>query len=245
MTTSMRCSAGSELLPVSGWLSTRRDDVEGVGIDLLDGRERDLQVVDHRAVLGAPDDAAVRQRDRRPPAGAPSGDRGPSPRRARRGPGCRACRRAAIAVRPQSGQRVGEIERWLGRAVRPWRVADGWRRAGCARLSKLTSASQSLTARYSWPAPVSGSGSVQARNGFPSMAQSIVPPALDDREVVASSRFDLDVDALGLAAAVVLLLPANDATANCSSRRRSARTRSRCSSPCRGRTTRRRRRARA
>ena len=36
-----------------------RDGVELGGIDALDGRERHLQVLDHRAVLGAPDDAAV------------------------------------------------------------------------------------------------------------------------------------------------------------------------------------------
>ena len=65
MTMSMRWSGGSELLPVSGWLSTMAMMSNCAGISSSIGRERHLQVVDHGAVLGAPDDAAVRQRDRR------------------------------------------------------------------------------------------------------------------------------------------------------------------------------------
>ena len=45
-----------------------------------------------------------------------------------------------------------------------------------SRLSKLTSASQSFTPRYSCPAPASGSGSFHARKGWPSIFQSIAPP---------------------------------------------------------------------
>ena len=41
-----------------------RDEVERVGVDLLDGRERHPQRVDHGAVLGAADDPAVPQRHR-------------------------------------------------------------------------------------------------------------------------------------------------------------------------------------
>src|SRR4030095_10862921 len=75
----------------------------------------------------------------------------------------------------QPGQGTAEIERRARQGF--WRFVHGGQGVGrISRLSKLTSASQSLKARYSCPGPSSGVGSVQVRKGWRSTRQSIVPP---------------------------------------------------------------------
>ena len=152
-----------------------RDGVELVGLDALGGDERQLQRLDHGPILGASHDPAVGQRHARAklvleqPAEAHG-------RRERVG--------VRVVVRVdedglaahERGEGAVEIE---GRGLR--RLVHGQKGAAqgaglISRLSKLTSLSQSLTARYSCPLPARGSGSVHVRKGCPSIFQSIVPP---------------------------------------------------------------------
>ena len=55
-------AVGQRVVAGLGLAVDQRDGVELSEVDALDGRERHLEVLDHRAVLRAADDAAVRER---------------------------------------------------------------------------------------------------------------------------------------------------------------------------------------